>query len=152
MKKVLKINKDDNLVFVGNDDGSISSHDISDFSFSPNIGDEVEIFESDDMLIINKKTDDKNLNSGIVINNNMSQNIEKTVPTFIGLNRVKKWIYILLAIFFGGFGAHHFYSGKNGKGLMYLLFCWTFIPTLLSLVTIIKTLFIKPDADGYIYL
>jgi TM2 domain-containing membrane protein YozV len=33
-----------------------------------------------------------------------------------------------LAIFLGGIGAHKFYLGQVGWGVVYLLLCWTFIP------------------------
>ncbi|VAW62653.1 Type IV pilin PilA [hydrothermal vent metagenome] len=39
----------------------------------------------------------------------------------------------LLAIFLGGFGVHRFYLGQ-WWGLFYLLFFWTWIPSLISLV------------------
>lgn len=32
-------------------------------------------------------------------------------------------IAVLLAFFLGSFGAHHFYLGRNGLGVLYLLFC-----------------------------
>ena len=48
-----------------------------------------------------------------------------------------KWVAIILAFFFGGLGAHKFYLGKIGQGILYLLFCWTFIPALVSLVEMI---------------
>ncbi|RKO71209.1 TM2 domain-containing protein [Sphingobacterium puteale] len=35
----------------------------------------------------------------------------------------------LMAFFLGGFGAHRFYLGQIGLGFLYLLFCWTLIPT-----------------------
>jgi TM2 domain-containing membrane protein YozV len=40
----------------------------------------------------------------------------------------------LLAIipFFGGLGIHKFYLGKIGQGVLYLIFCWTFIPALIG--------------------
>lgn len=38
----------------------------------------------------------------------------------------------LLAFFLGGFGIHKFYQGKPGQGILYLLFCWTFIPAIIS--------------------
>lgn len=38
----------------------------------------------------------------------------------------------ILAWFLGGFGAHKFYLGENGMGLMYLFFCWTLIPSFLA--------------------
>ena len=40
---------------------------------------------------------------------------------------------VLLALFLGGFGAHKFYLGQFVLGIVYILFCWTFIPTLISL-------------------
>ena len=43
----------------------------------------------------------------------------------------------LLAFFLGGFGAHKFYLGKIGQGLLYLIFCWTFIPSLVAFIEFI---------------
>lgn len=40
----------------------------------------------------------------------------------------------LLALFLGSIGVHKFYLGQSGKGVMYLLFCWTYIPTILSFI------------------
>jgi len=40
----------------------------------------------------------------------------------------------LLAFLFGGLGVHRFYLGQNGKGFLYLLFCWTFIPAIIALI------------------
>jgi TM2 domain-containing membrane protein YozV len=41
---------------------------------------------------------------------------------------------VLLALFLGTFGAHHFYLQRNGLGILYVVFCWTGVPTLISLV------------------
>ncbi len=38
----------------------------------------------------------------------------------------------LLALFLGGLGAHHFYLGQTGLGILYLLFFWTFIPAFIA--------------------
>lgn len=43
-----------------------------------------------------------------------------------------KAVAALLAILLGGLGAHKFYLGRPGMGIVYLLFCWTFIPALVS--------------------
>lgn len=43
----------------------------------------------------------------------------------------------LLALFLGGFGVHKFYLGKVGQGFLYLLFCWTFIPSAIAFVEFI---------------
>lgn len=40
----------------------------------------------------------------------------------------------LLAILLGHFGVHKFYLGKPGMGILYLLFCWTFIPTIVGFI------------------
>lgn len=39
---------------------------------------------------------------------------------------------ILLALFLGGLGVHKFYLGESGMGIIYLLFCWTFIPAIVA--------------------
>ena len=41
---------------------------------------------------------------------------------------------VLLALFLGGVGAHHFYMGKVGLGVLYLVFFWTLIPAAVALV------------------
>ncbi|XWX04143.1 TM2 domain-containing protein [Aggregatilineales bacterium SYSU G02658] len=43
----------------------------------------------------------------------------------------------IIALFLGGLGAHHFYLGKVGEGTLYLLFCWTGIPLILSLIDLV---------------
>ena len=40
----------------------------------------------------------------------------------------------LLAIFLGTFGAHRFYMNEARMGLLYLIFCWTFIPTVVGII------------------
>lgn len=40
----------------------------------------------------------------------------------------------LLAIFLGGLGIHKFYLGKVGMGILYLVFCWTYIPGIIAFV------------------
>jgi TM2 domain-containing membrane protein YozV/Tfp pilus assembly protein PilE len=47
---------------------------------------------------------------------------------------VSKTALLLLTFFFGGIGAHKFYLGKYWQGALYLIFCWTMIPTLIALV------------------
>lgn len=40
----------------------------------------------------------------------------------------------LLALFLGGLGIHKFYLGQGGQGILYLLFCWTYVPLILSFI------------------
>jgi TM2 domain-containing membrane protein YozV len=37
-----------------------------------------------------------------------------------------------LAFFLGGLGIHKFYLNRPGQAVIYLLFCWTFIPTVVA--------------------
>jgi TM2 domain-containing membrane protein YozV len=43
-----------------------------------------------------------------------------------------KIVAALLAFFLGGFGIHKFYLGEGVAGVIYLLFCWTFIPGIIA--------------------
>ena len=56
-------------------------------------------------------------------------------PPVVG--RKSRVAAILLAFFLGGFGAHKFYLGRPGAGILYLLFFWTLIPAFVSLVELI---------------
>lgn len=40
----------------------------------------------------------------------------------------------LLALLLGGIGAHKFYLGQGGLGILFILFCWTGIPAILGLI------------------
>ena len=40
----------------------------------------------------------------------------------------------VLGILLGGIGAHKFYLGKIGMGIVYLLFCWTGIPAIVGFI------------------
>lgn len=60
-------------------------------------------------------------------------------------NKPSLMVYLLLALFLGGIGAHDFYVGKPVKGLIKLVFCWTGIPTIISLFNIIGALMNKQN-------
>jgi TM2 domain-containing membrane protein YozV len=53
------------------------------------------------------------------------------VTTASGRSRIAA---ALFAFFLGGFGAHKFYLGQTGMGVVYLLFCWTFIPAIVAFI------------------
>lgn len=36
----------------------------------------------------------------------------------------------ILALLLGGIGIHKFYLDRPGQGVMYIVFCWTFIPAI----------------------
>ena len=58
--------------------------------------------------------------------------------------------YGLLAIFMGSCGLHKFYGGKAGQGIIYILFSWTFIPFIISLIEGIAVLLAVEDENGCI--
>lgn len=69
-----------------------------------------------------------------------------------GQRGVNKLAYCLLAFFLGGIGAHKFYVGKIGMGVLYLLFCWTFIPGIVAFVEFIIGLTKQEDENGLIWM
>lgn len=48
--------------------------------------------------------------------------------------RKEKTTAALLSLLLGGFGAQRFYLGQTGLGILSLIFCWTYIPTIVGLV------------------
>lgn len=40
----------------------------------------------------------------------------------------------VLGILLGGLGIHKFYMGKIGMGILYLVFCWTYIPAIVGFI------------------
>lgn len=40
----------------------------------------------------------------------------------------------VLALIFGGLGIHKFYLNNIGMGILYILFCWTFIPAFIGFI------------------
>jgi len=60
-----------------------------------------------------------------------------------GKNRL---VAALMALLLGGIGAHHFYLGRPILGVVYLLFCWTFIPAVVALIEGLVLLCTSDDA------
>nr|WP_315224629.1 NINE protein [uncultured Flavobacterium sp.] len=49
----------------------------------------------------------------------------------------------ILAFFLGGFGIHKFYLGQSSQGILYLLFFWTLIPSILAFFQFFGLLFMS---------
>ncbi|WP_295221032.1 TM2 domain-containing protein [uncultured Chryseobacterium sp.] len=58
---------------------------------------------------------------------------------------------VLLTFFLGGLGIHRFYLGQNILGLLYLLFCWTFIPSCIALIDFFVFLCMSESRFNYKY-
>lgn len=92
-----------------------------------------------------KKLTHSNSNQAVI--STPQKNIIKTVTY-----KCNKWIYILLAIFLGFFGAQYFYSGQKRKGFIALLFSLTCIPMFIGFFQAIVALFKPMDEKGNITL
>ena len=60
-------------------------------------------------------------------------------------NQKSKVVAAILALVLGGLGVHKFYLGQTGWGLLYLIFCWTFIPAIIAFVEFILLLLMNDD-------
>jgi len=69
-------------------------------------------------------------------------------PGAVASTSRNRTVAAVLALFFGAIGMHKFYLGRTGAGVLYLVFCWTLIPFLLSLIDAIL-LFTSNDATFY---
>lgn len=151
MAKIIKVNGD--IISIGTNDGGIKEVRATDLSFVPNVGDEVEIYETENNLIVTKKEENKSKessNSGININVSNNQNGYQPMYVANNTKAVNKVVYCLLAFFLGGIGIHKFYAGKIGSGILYIMFCWTFVPAVIAFIEFLVALCKKADTNGNI--
>ena len=52
---------------------------------------------------------------------------------------------ILLGFLLGGFGAHKFYMGSWGWGIVYLLSCWLYIPFIIAFIESVRYVVMSDD-------
>lgn len=65
----------------------------------------------------------------IVINNantNSNVNTNQNIMGALGVRAKNKWVAFFLCFFLGFLGAHKFYEGRGGSGVLYLLTCGLF--------------------------
>lgn len=55
-------------------------------------------------------------------------------------------VALILTFFAGAFGIHKFYLGENFAGIMYFLFSWTLIPTVLAFFEFLGLAFMSDEA------
>ncbi len=53
---------------------------------------------------------------------------------------------IIFCFFLGSIGIHKFYLGENLAGILYLLFCWTWIPAIIAFFEFFSLIFMS-DTD-----
>lgn len=54
-------------------------------------------------------------------------------------------LYSALSIMLGGIGIQKFYLGQTKRGILHVLFFWTFIPTILCVIDLLKFTFITEE-------
>ncbi len=69
--------------------------------------------------------------SSIRLNNNLKNFLNREKTSTIMKN---KMVAGILGILVGGFGIHKFYMENIMPGVVYLLLCWTGIPSILGLI------------------
>ena len=57
----------------------------------------------------------------------------------------------ILAFFLGGIGGHRFYLGQAGRGILYLIFCWTFVPAFIAFIDFIIFLTMSEESFNMKY-
>ena len=127
MAKIIKV--DAGEVTIVQNDGSIISVMDYTLDFTPHANEEVEVYQKDDEWIIVKAS-------------------PKVVHS--GKKPVNKIAYGLLGILLGGLGVHKFYAGKIGLGIVYILFSWTGIPSIIGLIEGIIGLTKEEEEPGMI--
>ena len=154
MSRIIKINT--TSVIIGNDDLSTTEARLSDCNFTPVIGDEVDVFKTENEVIVSKKSKPvvQGINpEGIVINVANNQNSNNQVLNYnasTDVHVVNKGWFLFWAFFLGGIGAHRFYAGYPLSGTLYFLFSWTFIPAFFAFLEFMVACFKRADANGNI--
>lgn len=147
MAKIVKL--DSSEVVIATDEKEIIRVPYEELDWRPEVHDEVEIFKDGESLIITRvKNSSNSVEDKIHINVVNTQN--QQVSTSQSGRVVNKLVYVLLALFLGGLGAHKFYSGKTLMGILYLLFSWTFIPSVLGFIEAIIGALKPSDSNGNI--
>lgn len=137
-RKVIDIR--DDVVLLGDESGKLQEYARGSFNFTPVVGDMVEIFSNADETLIAKAQAPVAAQPPAVVVQVQSE----------AAHTVNKLAYALIAFFLGGLGIHKFYAGRPVLGILYILFCWTFIPAFVAFVECIVALCKKADANGNI--
>ncbi len=66
------------------------------------------------------------------------------------LRVLSKKKYILFLIFTGWMGGHRFYAGHYYTGALYLMFFWTLIPFMMTVIDLMQIIPVKADENGNI--
>lgn len=154
MAKVVKLDLEE--VVIADDEKNIIRIPYEELDFKPELHDEVDLYRDGESLIVTKQKNKSNSPEDKIHINIVNDNTQQQANmnnTYVQTGRVvNKVVYVLLALFLGGIGAHKFYAGKTGMGFLYLIFCWTLIPAFLAFIEAIIAALKPSDANGNIVL
>lgn len=64
----------------------------------------------------------------------LQNSIDRLQNKLTSTGNKSKVTFVLLALLLGGLGIHRMYIASWSLGIIYLLFCWTFIPMLVAVI------------------
>ena len=155
MNQILKV--ESFTALIGMEDGSVVEVDIRNMDFVPQVGDKVRVYTYEDEIFV-RKVEKSNIED-ITKDQSGIYNIDKSGIYDLeeyyyepepGKALVNKWIYVALAFLTGTFGVHKFYSKKIGMGVLYFLFFWTGIPSIVGIIEGILAVIKTSDLNGNI--
>ena len=97
-----------------------------------------------------KKVSKKKNNKKEELKKDVKKTVSKAKKVVTKERKVNKVVYAVLTLLLGTIGINKFYAGKIKSGILNILFCWTLIPTILSIAEFITVLTEKADKDGKI--
>lgn len=137
--KIIKVT--DNEVLIGISEQDVVKIPKSSIDFEAKVGMEVEKYTSNGETFFVPK-------QSIITPNDTAQNADNVAQEG---RKVNKILYILMAFFFGGIGVHKFLIGRVGTGILFIIFSWTLIPSIIAFVDFIIGCCKQPDKNGDIY-
>lgn len=82
----------------------------------------------------------------LILQKDMSDSQRMMFQSEVSKVRKNRTTALLLTLFLGGFGAHHYYMGRVGLGVLYTIFFWTLIP---AIVAFVELFLIMKRVDRY---
>ena len=133
-------------VTLGFEDGSLRDIPRDQMDFFAQDGSQVDVYESDGKTVYVQHK------GGSFGAGNMGDGLANAQTMLKGDEAyISKAVYIVLALFLGGIGIHKFVTKKYLQGILYVVFCWTFVPSFIALIEAIRcAVAIPADDHGYI--
>ncbi len=139
-------------VKLGFSDGTFHTAKAMELAFAAPVGTVVDVYKSEEggEYLYAEHTAGSNGSGFSAAGDKGGEVLGRIKDEVFGGHKTGKTAYILLAFFLGGTGLHKFYAHKYILGIIYALFCWTFIPSFIAFIEAIIAIFRKADENGQI--